>query len=99
MAQTGLRSEHYSNNLNVNYKNIKYISMETLTITNPFSILSKREREVLDLILQGTQVKDISASLELKSNTISTFKKNILSKVGVSNNIELFKLAVEHKMI
>jgi DNA-binding NarL/FixJ family response regulator len=73
--------------------------METLTITNPFSILSRREREVLDLILQGTQVKDISASLELKSNTISTFKKNILSKVGVNNNIELFKLAQEHKII
>jgi two-component system uhpT operon response regulator UhpA len=73
--------------------------METLTITNPFSILSKREREVLDLILQGTQVKDISASMELKSNTISTFKKNILSKVGVSNNIELFKLAQEYKII
>ena len=73
--------------------------METLTITNPFSILSKREREVLDLILQGTQVKDISTSLELKSNTISTFKKNILSKVGVNNNIELFKLAQEYKII
>jgi two-component system uhpT operon response regulator UhpA len=73
--------------------------METISITNPFSILSKREREVLDLILQGTQVKDISASLELKSNTISTFKKNILSKVGVSNNIELFKLAQEYKII
>jgi two-component system uhpT operon response regulator UhpA len=73
--------------------------METLTITNPFSILSKREREVLNLILQGAQVKDISASMELKSNTISTFKKNILSKVGVTNNIELFKLALEHKII
>jgi len=73
--------------------------MENLIITNPFNILSKREREVLDLILQGTQVKDISASMELKSNTISTFKKNILSKVGVTNNIELFKLALEHKII
>jgi two-component system uhpT operon response regulator UhpA len=73
--------------------------MENLIITNPFNILSKREREVLDLILQGAQVKDISASMELKSNTISTFKKNILSKVGVSNNIELFKLALEHKII
>jgi len=73
--------------------------METLISTNPFNILSKREREVLNLILQGVQVKDISASMELKSNTISTFKKNILSKVGVSNNIELFKLALEHKII
>ena len=73
--------------------------MENLTITSPFSILTKREREVLILILQGAQVKEISASLELKSNTISTFKKSILSKTGVSNNIELFKLAQKHKIV
>jgi DNA-binding NarL/FixJ family response regulator len=68
-------------------------------MTNPFNILSKREKEVLDLMLQGAQVKDISASLELKSNTISTFKKNILAKTGVKNNIELFKLAQEFKIV
>jgi DNA-binding NarL/FixJ family response regulator len=79
--------------------NIKYKSMSNLTITNPFNVLSKREKEVLDLMLQGAQVKDISASLELKSNTISTFKKNILAKTGVKNNIELFKLAQEHKIV
>ena len=73
--------------------------MENLTITSPFTILTKREREVLTLMLQGVQVKEISASLELKSNTISTFKKSILSKTGVSNNIELFKLAQEHHIV
>lgn len=73
--------------------------METITINNPFSLLSRREREVLNLILQGAQVKDIGASLDLKSNTISTFKKSILSKTGVSNNIELFKLAQEHNIV
>ena len=73
--------------------------MENLTITNPFTILTKREREVLILMLQGVQVKEISASLGLKSNTISTFKKIILSKTGVSNNIELFKLAQKHNIL
>jgi two-component system uhpT operon response regulator UhpA len=73
--------------------------MENIIIANPFKVLSKREREVLDLILKGTQIKDISAQLELKSNTISTFKKSILAKTGVSNNIELFKLAQEHKLV
>ena len=68
-------------------------------MTNPFNILSKREKEVLDLMLQGAQVKDISASLELKSNTISTFKKSILAKTGVRNNIELFKLAQEFNIV
>ena len=64
--------------------------MENITIANPFKVLSKREKEVLDLILKGIQIKDISASLDLKSNTISTFKKSILAKTGVNNNIELF---------
>ncbi len=73
--------------------------MENITLANPFKVLSKREREVLELILKGAQVKDISAQLELKSNTISTFKKSILAKTGVSNNIELFKLAQEHKLV
>ena len=73
--------------------------MENLTITSPFTILTKREKEVLILMLQGAQVKEISASLELKSNTISTFKKSILSKTGVSNNIELFKLAQKHNIL
>ena len=73
--------------------------MSNLTITNPFNVLSKREKEVLELMLQGAQVKDISASLSLKSNTISTFKKSILFKMKVKNNIELFKLAQEHKIV
>jgi two-component system uhpT operon response regulator UhpA len=73
--------------------------MENIIIANPFKVLYKREREVLDLILKGAQIKDISAQLELKSNTISTFKKSILAKTGVSNNIELFKLAQEHKLV
>ena len=73
--------------------------MKNLTLTSPFTILTKREREVLTLMLQGVQVKEISASLDLKSNTISTFKKSILSKTGVSNNIELFKLAQEHNIV
>lgn len=73
--------------------------METLLTTSPFAILSRREREVLELILQGIHVKDISEKLLLKPNTISTVKKNILTKMGASNNIELFKMAQECKII
>jgi len=98
MEPTGIYSELYSK-LKIFINNSIIYLMETLTSANPFNILSKREREVLNLILQGAQVKDISASLELKSNTISTFKKNILSKVGVTNNIELFKLALQYKIV
>jgi len=45
------------------------------------------------MLLKGAMVKDICKSLDLKSNTISTFKKNIFTKTGTSNIIELFQLA------
>jgi len=61
----------------------------------PFSKLSKREMQVLDYMLKGALVKDICKSLDLKSNTISTFKKNIFIKTGTTNVIELFQLATE----
>lgn len=66
---------------------------------NPFHILSKREKEVLDMILQGIQIKDISTALDVKSNTVSTFKKQILTKTGATNSINLFKLAQEHNIV
>lgn len=58
-----------------------------------FDKLSRREKEVLNFMLKGEQVKDISKKLDLKSNTISTFKKNIFQKTGTTNVIELFQLA------
>jgi DNA-binding NarL/FixJ family response regulator len=56
--------------------------MQNLTIVDPFKLLSKRETEVLQFMLQGIQVKGISAALGLKSNTISTFKKSFFQKQG-----------------
>jgi DNA-binding NarL/FixJ family response regulator len=67
--------------------------MEQILKNMPFSGLSKREKQVLELMLKGALVKDICKSLDLKSSTISTFKKNIFTKTGTSNVIELFQLA------
>jgi DNA-binding NarL/FixJ family response regulator len=74
--------------------------METsIQLNSPFEKLSRREKEVLDLMLQGALVKHISESLGLKSNTISTVKKNIMLKIGANNNIDLFKMAQEHSLL
>jgi two-component system invasion response regulator UvrY len=71
--------------------------MEQILKNMPFSGLSKREKQVLELMLKGALVKDICKSLDLKSNTISTFKKNIFTKTGTTNVIELFQLASDIK--
>ncbi len=67
--------------------------MNSTTNLNPFEKLSKREKQILDLMLSGLLVKDIGLKLGLKSNTISTVKKSVLMKTGTNNIIELFKLS------
>lgn len=66
-----------------------------LQVNNPdrLNSLTKREKEILDMLLKGALVKEICQELNLKSNTISTFKKKIFHKTGTSNIIELFQLA------
>jgi DNA-binding NarL/FixJ family response regulator len=61
--------------------------------TNKFITLSKREKEIMELLLSGENNKSISKALSLKSNTVSTYKKLIFYKVGVNNIIDLFKYA------
>ncbi len=61
--------------------------------TNKFITLSKREKEILELLLNGENNKSISKALSLKSNTVSTYKKLIFYKMGVNNIIDLFKYA------
>ncbi len=54
--------------------------------------LSPREAEVLRCCLGGMTVTGISAKYRRSVKTISTQKRSAMSKLGVSNDIELFKL-------
>ncbi|MBL0047185.1 MAG: response regulator transcription factor [Bacteroidetes bacterium] len=60
---------------------------------NPFEQLSDRETEVLNYLLKGAGVKEIAEQLDLKANTVATFKARLFDKLGVSNLIDLQNLA------
>lgn len=51
--------------------------------------LSKREIEVLQLVVSGMSSKQIAEELFLSYHTINTHRKNIIKKVGVKNVSEL----------
>ena len=51
--------------------------------------LSVREKEVMQMLIDGKWVKEIAFDLKLRANTISTFKARIFQKMGVSSVIEL----------
>lgn len=55
-------------------------------------VLSERERQVLQGLLQGTSQVDIAAQLGISAASANTYRRRILEKFGVSNNAELISL-------
>ena len=58
-------------------------------------ILTDREKEIVQYLVEGHSTKYIADKLSIKSNTVSTIKKNAFSKLKVSNIVEAYKLIVE----
>ena len=56
--------------------------------------LTKREREVLQLIAEGKTTKDIASQLYVSIKTIETHRKQIMEKVGLNSVAELTKYAI-----
>ena len=56
------------------------------------SMLSAREREVLELLLEGKQRNEIAAKLYISENTVKKNISSIYSKLGVTSRNELFAL-------
>jgi len=66
---------------------------------SPFQNLSKREFEVLGLMIKGLRVNAISEQLCLSPKTVSTYRNRLFNKLAVSTDIELTKLAMQHGFI
>jgi len=61
--------------------------------------LTRREREILALILEEHTTAEIAGKLFLSLSTIETHRKNLLSKFGVRNTAGLVRFTVEHKLL
>lgn len=58
--------------------------------------LSKRETEVLQLIVQGYTSKQIAEQMQVQHETIRTYRKRIYAKLHVHNLVELMHLHNNH---
>jgi DNA-binding NarL/FixJ family response regulator len=67
--------------------------MSNNTINHPIAILATRELEVYHMLAKGMKTSEIANALSLKANTISTIKKVIFQKLGISSIFDLYKLS------
>lgn len=65
----------------------------------PHTLLSDREYQVFRLIAAGASVSEIARQLNLSVKTISTHKTRLMQKMGLANQAELIRYAIEHKLL
>lgn len=62
-------------------------------------VLSRREKEILELIAEGYTNPQIAEKLFVSPFTVDSHRKNLLAKLNVKNTAMLIRFAVEHKLI
>lgn len=63
---------------------------------SPLDSLSDREREVLQLVVEGHTSLEIGHILSLSPKTVETYRSRLMSKLKVENIPELVKFAIRH---
>jgi DNA-binding NarL/FixJ family response regulator len=61
--------------------------------------LSPRESEVLSMILAGRRLKEIAAKLDISVKTVTTHRSRLLRKLGIEDNLGLYRYGIRNGMI
>ena len=71
-----------------------YLNKLTTDRSSADTVLTNREREVLQLIAEGNSTKEIAASLSVSVKTVETHRRQIMEKLGIFSIAELTKYAI-----
>jgi DNA-binding NarL/FixJ family response regulator len=62
-------------------------------------LLTRREKEVLNLIADGLTNVEIADKLFVSASTVDSHRKNLISKLNVKNTAAMVRFALENKLI
>ena len=61
--------------------------------------LTSREREVLQLVSEGYTTAEIADRLTLSPRTVEMHRRNLMVKLGLHNQLDVFRYAVQHGIV
>jgi len=76
-----------------------YIEHTDAPTTDPYDLLTDREREVLHLAVQGLTAQEIAEHLTLSTRTIETYRTSVLRKLALRNQTDLVRYALRRGII
>ena len=76
-----------------------YLQQLNKDTSTPDSPLSERENEVLRLLAEGNNAKEIASLLNVSPKTIETHRQHIMEKLNIHNLVDLVKYAIQSGLI
>jgi len=73
--------------------------MRERQVEDSYELLTTREREVLQLLAEGKNNKDVASILNLSLYTVETHRSNIFQKLGLHSSAELILYAIRKGVI
>jgi DNA-binding NarL/FixJ family response regulator len=67
--------------------------------TQDKDVLTRRERQVVQLLAEGKSTKEVATVLDLSVKTAETHRSNIMSKLGLHSVSELVLYAVRNNIV
>ena len=64
--------------------------------TSPLDSLSRRERQILQLIVEGNTSAQVGAMLFLSPKTVDTYRSRMMQKLGIGDLPNLVKFAIQN---
>ena len=81
----------------------KLIDLFILQIENevldPYNSLTAREREVLQLAVEGLSNNDIAEQLSISHRTVEQHRQNMMNKMGFKNQTDLIRFALKQGIL
>jgi len=78
---------------------VNYLRRTETELVQEEKRLTERQREVLQLLAEGRQMKEISFTLNMSTRTVAFHKYRIMEALGVTTNAELVRHAIRNHLI
>ena len=71
-----------------------YVAQHWMNDSSAYTVLTAREREVLQRMAEGRSTKDIAFQLKVSVKTVETYRQQIMEKLDIHSVAELTKYAI-----
>jgi two-component system response regulator NreC len=76
-----------------------YVQKDKDVVLDPYESLTMREREILQLVVQGYTSSQIASRFCLSGRTIEVHRKNMMHKLGIHSQAELLHFAIQRGIV